>query len=454
MASVSEILADWLVGLDARKLPDAAREGTLFSLIDTVGLAYAARGEDYMKMLAAGWDAGSGKATAFGHGRDMDAVSAAMINGTGAHGEDFDNTYEGCPVHSGAVVVPAVLALAQERGISGARAFAAMAAGIEVMCRMGLIAGTNVHKAGFHPTAVIGAMGAAAAAGVALGLDRAGLVNAFGLAGSMASGIIEYLADGSWTKRMHAGWAAQAGIRAARMAGAGFRGPVSVFEGTHGFYFAFAHDGTPDCSPLVEGLGKTWEAGRLSFKPYACGTMCQPYIDCAVRLAASGVRADDIVSITCKVGEGTVHRLWAPIELKRKPPSAYGGKFSGPYCVAVGFLDGDAGLAQFTEARVAAADVLALAARVSCEVDPENEYPANYTGHLRAVLKDGSVREECQPCLRGGARQPLARADIVKKFRANLAYGGMAAERAERLLALLEGLPALAELGTLSAFRD
>jgi 2-methylcitrate dehydratase PrpD len=454
MASVSEILADWLVTLDADALPDNARRGTLFSLIDTVGLAYAARREDYMGMLVAGWDAGAGKATALGHGRTMDAASAAMINGTGAHGEDFDNTYEGCPVHSGAVVVPAVLALAEERSITGVRAFAAMAAGIEVMCRMGLVAGTNVHKSGFHPTAVIGAMGAAAAAGVALGLDRAALVNAFGLAGSMASGIIEYLADGSWTKRMHAGWAAQAGIRAARMAGAGFRGPVTVFEGTHGFYFAFAGDTRPDLSPLVEGLGETWEAGRLSFKPYACGTMCQPYIDCAVRLAAGGVTADEITSITCKVGEGTVHRLWAPIELKRRPPSAYGGKFSGPYCVAVGFLDGDAGLAQFTEDKVRDAAVLALAARVSYEVDPENEYPANYTGHVRAVLRDGTVREEFQPCLRGGTREPLTREDIVRKFRANLAYGGMDAGRAEKLLVLLESFPGLEAPGTLAPLRD
>jgi 2-methylcitrate dehydratase PrpD len=454
MTGVSESLADWLVGFDLAQLPEDARRGTLFSLIDTVGLAYAARGEDYMRMLLSGWDAGAGKATAFGHGRTMDAASAAMINGTGAHGEDFDNTYEGCPVHTGAVVVPAVLALAEEHGIPGPRAFAAMTAGIEIMCRMGLIAGTNVHKAGYHPTAVIGAMGAAAAAGVALGLDRAGLVNAFGLAGSMASGIIEYLADGSWTKRMHAGWAAQAGIRAARMAGAGFKGPATVFEGTHGFYFAFAHDTAPDFSPLTDGLGTRWEAGRLSFKPYACGTMCQPYIDCAVRLATAGIKPDDIESITCKVGEGTVHRLWAPIDLKRAPPSAYGGKFSGPYCIAVSFLDGDAGLAQFTDARVRDPAVLALAAKVSYEVDPANEYPANYTGHLRATLKDGSVREEFQPCLRGGAREPLTRDDIVRKFRANLSYGGMDAGRAESLLATLEDFPDHADAPSLAAFRD
>lgn len=449
-ASVSETLADWLTALDSAQLSDDAATGTLHSLIDAVCLGYAARNEDYVQMLLSGWDAGIGAAVAIGGERTMDAASAAMVNGTAIHGEDFDNTYEGCPVHTATVVVPTVLALAEEYGVSGQRAFAAMAGGIEVMCRMGLIAGTNIHKSGFHPTAVIGAMGAAAAAGVAMGLERRSLVHAFGLAGSMASGIIEYLADGSWTKRMHAGWAAQAGIRAARMARAGFVGPTTVFEGTHGFYFAFAGDKTPDMAPLVQDLGTRWEAGRLSFKPYACGTMCQPYIDCAVRLASEGVDPDDIDSIVCKVGEGTVHRLWDPIELKRMPPSAYGGKFSGPYCVAVGLIDGDAGLAQFTEARVRDADVLSLTPRISYEIDPENEYPANYTGHIRAVLRDGTVREAFQPCLRGGTRDPLTRADILKKARANLAYGGMNRESAEELLATLQDFPRLTTLSRLS----
>ncbi|HEX9808967.1 MAG TPA: MmgE/PrpD family protein [Alphaproteobacteria bacterium] len=454
MATVSETLADWLAGLDPADIPGDARDGVIQTVIDTVGLAYAARGEDYMRALVAGWDAAPGPATVLGHGRGIDAAGAAMINGTAAHGEDFDNTYEGCPVHTGAVVVPAVLALAEARGLPGARALCAIAAGIEVMCRMGLVAGAGVHRAGFHPTAVIGAMGAAAACGVALGLGRKALTDALGLAGSMASGIIEYLADGSWTKRMHAGWAAQAGIRAAAMAGAGFRGPVSVIEGAHGFYAAFAPSIEPDFGPLADALGSKWETARLAFKPYACGTMCQPYVDCAIRLARSGVAAEDIVTMTCKVGEGTVHRLWDPIESKRRPPSPYGAKFSGPYCVAVAFTDGDAGLAQFTEERLHDPRILALAAKVSYEIDPDNEYPANYTGHIAARLKDGTVREEVQPCLRGGTRDPLSRDGIVGKFRANLAYGGMEAARGKALLRLCEGLGELPDLSGLARFRD
>jgi 2-methylcitrate dehydratase PrpD len=455
MTTISQELAAWLEGLEAADLPQDAVSGVTNTIIDTVGLAYAAHGTDYMQALAAGWDRSPGDATALGLGQPgMDAVSAAMINGTAAHGEDFDNTYEGCPVHSGAVVVPAVLAVAEAKGISGDRAFAGIAAGIEVMCRMGQVAGKGVHSAGFHPTAVIGAMGAAGAVGVALGLDRDALVRAFGLAGSCASGIIEYLADGSWTKRMHAGWAAQAGIRAATMAQVGFVGPVSVFEGEHGFYTAFAPSIEPDFTPLTGELGRRWEAGRLSFKPYACGTMCQPYVDCAVRMGIAGINTADIESITCKVGEGTVHRLWEPLAIKHRPPSAYGAKFSGPYCIAVGLLDGDAGLAQFTEERVTDADVLALAARIDFEVDPENEYPANYTGHILARLKGGEEYEEVQSCLRGGTRDPLTEDDIIGKFRANLRYGGMADEGIEGLLAFCRGLRDLPGLDGLAAFRN
>ena len=172
------------------------------------------------------------------------------------------------------------------------------------MCRLSLVAPQATHKAGFHPTAIFGAPAAAAAVGAAIGLGREEIARALGISGSLASGIIEYLADGSSTKRLHAGAAAQAGLRAAFLAEAGFTGPLSVFEGSHGLYKAFAPSKTPDFRPLIGGLGADWVVAGLAFKPYACGTMTQPFVDCAIRLAAEGVRADDIVSIACKVGEG------------------------------------------------------------------------------------------------------------------------------------------------------
>src|SRR6185437_12853302 len=134
-----------------------------------------------------------------------------------------------------------------------------------------------------------------------------------------------------------------AGIRAALMARAGFKGPRTVLEGTHGFFKAFAPSRAPAFSPLLDRLGEHWLMRDIAFKPYACGTMTQPYIDCAIALAERGVAADQIVEITCKVGEGTVHRLWEPLAVKHAPPTPYAAKFSTPLCMAVGFFDRRAG---------------------------------------------------------------------------------------------------------------
>jgi 2-methylcitrate dehydratase PrpD len=297
-----------------------------------------------------------------------------------------------------------------------------------------------VHKAGFHPTSVLGAIGAAAGVGAALKLPPPHLVDAMGVAGSMASGIIEYLADGSWTKRLHPGWAAQAGLRAALLARQGFQGPRTVFEGEHGLFNAFAHTTKGNYAKLTGRFGKDWVAATIAFKPYACGTMTHPYIDCAVRLAQRGVKADDVVEMVCEVGEGTVHRLWEPLAAKQAVPNAYFGKFSTPFCVAAGFLTGDCGLAAFTEDVVRDPRIQALAKKVRYVVDPKNPYPDNYTGHIRATLRDGTVIEERQPHLRGGAHEPLSRDAIVAKFKANAAFGGWPARRIDAALSLAQGL--------------
>ena len=141
----------------------------------------------------------------------MSAAGAAFVNGTAAHGEDFDDTFEGGPVHAGAVIVPAVLAACERYNPDGRSALLGIAVGTEVICRLSVVVPKAVHKAGFHPTAVFGAMGAAAGVGAALGLEQRQMVDALGIAGSMAGGIIEYLAEGAWTKRLHPGWAAQSG---------------------------------------------------------------------------------------------------------------------------------------------------------------------------------------------------------------------------------------------------
>src|SRR5947208_7643096 len=124
------------------------------------------------------------------------------------------------------------------------------------------------------------------------------------------------------------------------MARAGFSGPRTVFEGTHGLFHGFAHTTDGNYNALLGDFGQRWVTETLAFKPYPCGTMTHPYIDCARRLAARGVRADDIAALVCEVAEGTVHRLWEPLDQKRRPPNGYAGKFSTPYRLASGFVRG------------------------------------------------------------------------------------------------------------------
>src|SRR4029077_6576049 len=238
--SVAEILAHKIAALAPPRLPAPVRRKCEDLLIDVVGLCLTARNEDYVRAALAGWDE-EGPCTAIGHARGLSAAGAAFVNGTAAHGEDFDDTFEGGPVHAGAVIVPAVLAAGARFGAGGPAILRGIAVGTEVMCRLSLVAPKLVHQAGFHPTAVFGTLAAAIGVATTLALDRRQMVDALGIAGSMAGGIIEYLADGAWTKRLHAGWAAQSGLRAALLARAGFNGPRTVLEGTHGLFHGFAH---------------------------------------------------------------------------------------------------------------------------------------------------------------------------------------------------------------------
>jgi len=432
--SVAESLAERVCALSLADVPDPVQTRCQDLLLDVAGLCVAARHGEYVCALKKSLDAG-GPCSALGHAGTFSPEDAALLNGTAAHGEDFDDTFEGGPVHSGAVVVPAVLAACERFGRDGASALLGIAAGVETMCRLSLVAPKRIHKAGFHPTAVLGAIASALAVSKTLNLDQKQTVNALGIAGSMAGGLIEYLAEGAWTKRLHAGWAAHSGLHAARVAREGFTGPRTVFEGTHGLFFAFAHELDLDYEKLTRGFGEDWLLTGLTFKPYATGTMNQPYIDCALRLAKRGFAAEDVAEVLCETAEGYVHRLWEPLGAKQRPPNGYAAKFSTPFNIAVAFVTGDAGFDAFSARTVGDKRILGLAGKVRYVVDPNNPYPEAYTGHVKMTLIDGRVFEERQPHIRGGAHEPLSREEIERKFRNNATYGGWNAALADLFLA-------------------
>ena len=436
--SISERLAR-LVLASSPETASGARAIADRLLLDISGLCVSARDELYVKAATASID-GDGPCTVVGSAQKLGAEGAAFVNGIASHGEDFDDTYEGGPVHAGVVVIPALLAAAERHQLSGADLLRGIATGAEVMCRLCKVAPMRVHKAGFHPTAIFGVMGAVAGIGAALKLTEKQLVNAFGIAGSMAGGIIEYLADGSWTKRMHPGWAAQSGYRAVRLALGGFEGPRTVFEGSHGLFHGFANTTDGNFEAMLDGYGEHWLWLTIAFKPYACGTMSHPYIDCAREFRSRGIEPAQIEKIEAETAEGIVHRLWEPLAMKQSPPNGYAAKFSTPYAIAAGILKGDAGLGEYDEAVVKDPQMTQMAARVSYIIDPANPYPNQFTGHLKVTLKNGEVYEHRQGFFKGGAENPLSDDEIQRKFFANCEYGGMTLAQAEQMATVLAGL--------------
>jgi 2-methylcitrate dehydratase PrpD len=430
-------------------VPRSVVEQATLLALDTLGNALAAAGEDFGRAAldVAERLGGAPESALLGRAARVASANAAFANATLAHGLDFDDTREDAIVHTGCVAVTTALAAGEAAGASGYATLEALIAGVEIMCRVGLVVPGALHARHFHPTAIAGGFGAVAAAGKLYRLTEDQLTHAFGIVGSQAAGIIEYLADGSWTKRMHPGWAAHAGVVASLLARAGFTGPASVLEGEHGLYAAFAggHDAARLAGQL-DTLGRVWELGALTLKPYPCGSIAQPYMDCAARLRERhGIGAASTASIRCRTSAGPVPRLWEPLAAKHAPANGYAAKFSLPYLIAVILVKGRAGLAEFTDAAVRDRDVLALASRVTYEIDPTIDYPRQFVGDVEVTLGDGSRLRERQDRPRGGADAPLTRAEIEAKFRGN-AELALPASRADAIIAAVSRLPAAPSL--------
>ena len=447
---------EWAVALSALRLesvPQQVRVLAKLDLLDCLGLTVAARREEYIRSLLRGWE-GTGNCTAIGHPRPLHAAGAALVNGVAIHGEDFDDTLEGSPIRVGAMVVPAVLAAAEAHGRSGASTLLGLVAGLETICRLNEVVPGAIHAGGFHPVGVLGVFGAAAGAAVTLGLDQHQMSDALGVAGSFAAGIGEFLTEGAWTKRLHAGWAAHSGYHAARVALAGFHGPRTVFDGPRSVFRTFGHLGEPDLSVLRQPIGDRWWMQNICFKPFACGTMIHPYIDCMIEMRKDGVSADEIVSVVCDAASGLVNRLWEPLAVKRRPRTGYEAKFSMPFCMALGFVDGDAGLAQFVDEKVTDHRYAQLAERISYTIDPDTEYPRNYAAHLQVQLTDGRVLRYGRSHFRGGRREPLSPDEIRTKFRRTTAWGGWDGAQSRALGDFCMNLEAAEDLSALSQFRS
>jgi 2-methylcitrate dehydratase PrpD len=362
------------------------------------------------------------------------------VSGTLTHGHDFDDSHAGSIVHTSSSVVPTALAVGEALSLSGRVVLESVAAGLEVNARLGLAAGDGFHKRGFHPTGVCGALAASLVAGRLLGLDAEHLTQAVGVAGSMGSGLREaYLGGETWTKRLHPGWAAHAGVVAASLASRGFTGPRRVLEGRFGLYNAMVGPGEWDDRLAVAGLGESWEIRRIGFKPYPCGVVTHPFLD-ALRavLDEHHLEAADLEGIHCLIAPGALETVGEPRAEKLRPATEYQAKFSLPFCLAAMAVRGEVTLATFRPGLVRDPAILALADRVTCEPDPSQPYPRQYTARLVVSTRDGQrlSRQEMR------ARE-VSPAEVRRKFQANAGrwLAPEAARAVEETVERLESLP-------------
>ena len=445
-------LARFVVGLSLDDVPAPVVTKASLLALDTLGNALAAAPEDFGRAVlgVAGRLGGAPESALLGSPTRVAAANAVLANATLAHGLDFDDTREDAIVHTGCVAVTTALAAGEAVGAGGRAVLEALIAAVEVMCRVGLAVPGALHARHFHPTAITSSFAAAAAAARLYTLTEDQLVHAFGICGSQSAGIIEYLADGSWTKRLHPGWGAHAGVVAAQLARAGFTGPETVLEGTHGLYAAFAGGHDPGrLEGVLDTLGRGWELEELTLKPYPCGSIAQPYMDCAARLCER-VRPAEIAAVRCRTAAGPVPRLWEPLAAKHAPPNGYAAKFSLPYLVASILVRGRAGLAEFADEAVRDAGVLAVARRVTYELDDTIDYPRQFVGDVEITLATGGTLRERQDRPRGGPDAPLTRAEVEAKFRGNAALA-LPPDRVERVIRAVDGLAAGAPLTELFA---
>jgi 2-methylcitrate dehydratase PrpD len=419
--TLAEHLSAFAARLSFEDVPPSVVASVRLRVLDLIGLALAATGQDFAAGLGHmldGWGGGPAGCTVVGGKLAVPAPLAVLANGTLAHGLDFDDTHAASITHASAVVLPVVLAVGESEAIDGRRTVTAAVTGYEAIARLGMAAPGAFHARGWHATAACGPFAAALAAGKLLELGPPQLTAALGLAGSFASGVQEFLADGSWSKRVHPGWAGHGGLIAATLARGGFSGPATILEGRFGFYSTFL-GAAPDARVFAT-LGREWETLRIGFKPYPCCHYLHAFVDCALNLRQTHrLRPDSIETVECRVAAQEVPIVCEPRVVKLRPRTPYDAKFSLPYAVAAALLDGRVGIETFEAERLADERLSDLAARVTSTIDPDSRFPEGFPGWIRLRLRDGRVLEAREPDGRGGPARPLTPQAIVDKFRDN-----------------------------------
>jgi 2-methylcitrate dehydratase PrpD len=433
-----EGLAGWAGSVRPTDIPGEQLKLVRLRLLDTLGLIAVAAAEpvcDSMLQWAGAWT-GAGEATIVVSRATTHPAIAALVHGTLAHARDYDDTLPDSVVHPGSVVIPAALGLAERLDASFAELSAAIVVGYEVAARLGKVAARSLHARGFHATGIVGPIAAAATASNLLRLDER-CADALGLATSMSGGLLAFLADGGWSKWMHAGWAGHGGIVAAELAQARFRGPRHAFDHPAGLFGAFA-GGEKELSPLLKELGSIWLGAGAQPKYYPCAHVIQPFIDAALSLRCER-HVSAIAAIRCTVAPWAFPIVCDPRAAKLAPRSDLEAIASLPFMLAAALHDGKVDLETLRRETLVRDDLRSLAARIECDID--ETLGTGFDGSITVVYTDDEMIR------RSVGLRPADESRVRQKFHANVArfYDSPAAAHALET-AVLEREPRAREI--------
>ncbi|MBI4189164.1 MAG: MmgE/PrpD family protein [Betaproteobacteria bacterium] len=417
---IADTLSKFAADLKYETVPPPVRERAKHLMLDAIGIAFASGKYEFSRRALSGIRRlGEGDADVIGFSTRLQLRDSVLMNGLLVHGLDYDDTYLPGSIHLTASSVPTALGMSAHVGTSGRNLLTACVLGLESGARLAVAGKGGFQQAGFHPTGVCGAFASALIAGRLMELTPQQLTMAQGIALSTAAGSMQPIRDGSWTKRMHPGWAGAAGITAASMARGGFVGPAAAYEGRFGFYTMYLGNeaANADMSLVTANLGENWEFPRASIKLYPAGHLSHAFMNAAIKLVREHrINPKEVQFVRTLVAKTAVPLICEPAETKRRPTSSYMAQFSLPYAMACCLTRGRFGLAEIEEASFNNPDLIALAEKVEYEIDPNSSYPKFRSGEVIIKMKDGRElrrRENILP------DEPAPNETIVAKFMDN-----------------------------------
>ena len=415
-------------------LPASVVERIKLFVLDTLGVIAAAAeapGIPEVNQMLLGWEGAGPSTMLIGKGR-VAPPTAALANGAAAHALDFDDNHDPGRVHAYATILPAALAAAEARGgVSGRDFIAALATGVELQARLGLAAPNSMAR-GWHPTTVMGTLGAAAAAARVLDLRAGQFADAVGLAFHQASGTRQALNDGVLAKRLGAGFASRNGTAAAFLAEAGLTGPTRFLEGEAGLFQLYERgEVLPDA--LVRDLGQTWEIMTHSMKPYPCCRCTHNAIAIGRALHREGLSPNDIENVVIGMSEVNTKIVGEPYDVARD--STIHAQFNAGYCFAAALFHGAVDVATFQRPQISDPAVSALAARTRVVADDAIAAGAMSPTRVTIRCRDGRRIERFLEVMEGSPEQPMTDDEAITKFSTCLETGLGAAPAAISILA-------------------